>query len=103
MHQGEYLRDLATFGSRYSVNGQMAHVPLCIVEVLKSGTCKNELIMDLVRHLFYISALYNFELLACYLNMNVNRMANALSRLQFNRFRALAPGAEQQMMILSYV
>ena len=53
--------------------------------------------MDLVRHLFYISATHNFELSACYVNMKVNTIANSLSRLQFDRFRVVAPDADLLM------
>lgn len=88
----------ATFGSQWTGKRLMFHCDnMCIVEVIKSGTCKNNLIMDLVRKLFFICAQYNFEISSCYVNTKVNDIADALSRLQFNRFRQLAPFADDGM------
>ena len=88
----------ATFGHQWSSKRILFHCDnMCIVEVLNSGTCKSDPIMDLVRHLFYISAKCSFELSACYVNTKVNDIADSLSRLQFARFRTLAPGADCNM------
>ena len=73
------------------------------MEVLKSGTCRNDIIMDLVRDLFYISAKHQFEMSACYVNTKANDIADALSRLQFNRFRNLAPSADDNMTMPVFV
>ena len=45
----------AAFGAMWKGKWVMLHYDnLCMVEVLKGGTCKNELIMDFARHLFYV-------------------------------------------------
>ena len=80
-----------TFGPRWNSKLLMFHCDnSCTVEVLKSSTCKNE-IMDLVRHRFYIYDSHNFELSVCYVN-TVNTIADSLRRLQFDRFRVVEPG-----------
>ena len=88
----------ATFGSAWSNKRIMLHCDnQCIVEVVRSGTCKNPQIMDLVRLLFFISATYRFEVSSCYVSTTTNDIADSLSRLQFARFFHLAPQADTQM------
>ena len=70
---------------------------MSIVQVLTSGTSKSEPLMDLVRKLFFLSAMYHFELSSCYINTHDNDVADALSRLQFSRFVSVAPDADLQM------
>ena len=90
----------ATFGSQWRSKRIMMHCDnMCIVHVLTSGTCKNDQIMELVRKLFYIAATYNFELSACYVNTKDNCVADALSRLQFNRFTTVAPDSPLSMRV----
>ena len=87
-----------TFGTRWTGKRIMFHCDnMCVVDVLKSGTCHSERIMDLVRKLFFICARYEFELSTCYVNTKSNDIADALSRLQMDRFRQLAPYADQHM------
>ena len=59
--------------------------------ILKSGTSKNADIMTLVRLLFYLCAHYQLECSAIYLPTYDNAIADSLSRLQFDRFKLLAP------------
>ena len=88
----------ATFGTQWCGKKLLFHCDnTCIVNVVNSGSCKNELIMDLIRKLFYISAKNNFQISMCYVNTKANDIADALSRLQFNRFRSLAPHADLRM------
>ena len=72
---------------------------LSICYILQKGTSKSEIIMDLVRQLFYICAQYNIELSAKYVSTVNNGIADSLSRLQFNRFRSLAPCANTFMTL----
>ena len=88
----------ATFGSQWSGQRIMMHCDnQCIVEVVRGGTCKNSLIMDLVRQLFFISATYAFEFSCCYVDTVSNDVADSLSRLQFDRFFSLVPQSNRQM------
>ena len=87
-----------TFGSQWTGKRIMFHCDnMCIVEVIKNGTCRSDIIMDHVRKLFFICAKFEFEINMCYVNTKVNDIADALSRLQFHRFRQLAPHADQGM------
>ena len=88
----------ATFGSQWSGKQIMFHCDnMCVVDVMKSGTCRSASIMDLMRKLFYICARHDFQLSMCYVNTKANDLADALSRLQFERFRKLDPQADQHM------
>ena len=88
----------ATFGHQWSGKRIMLHCDnQCVVEVLRSGTCKNHLIMDLVRLLFFISAVHDLEVSSCYIRTTDNGIADSLSRLQFSRFFQLAPSANPCM------
>ena len=88
----------ATFGSQWRSKRIMMHCDnMSIVQVLTSGTSKSEPLMDLVRKLFFLSAMYHFELSSCYINTHDNDVADALSRLQFSRFVSVAPDADLQM------
>ena len=67
------------------------------MEVVQKGTCRNPLIMDLVRKLFFICALFAFEVSCVYINTKSNDVADSLSRLQFDRFMMLVPDADVNM------
>lgn len=66
----------------------------CVVHVVNSGTCKSPAIMALVRALFFISAQHEFLVHCVYINTKDNTIADALSRLDFVRFRREAPCAQ---------
>jgi hypothetical protein len=68
-----------------------------IVQVLQAGSSKNPDIMKLVRLLFYICANYQLECSAVHLKGVVNQTADALSRLEIDRFFKLCPSAEHIM------
>ena len=72
---------------------------LSVCYILQKGTSKSENIMDLVRQLFYICAHYNIEISAKHVTTTNNSIADSLSRLQFDRFRTLAPCANRLMTI----
>ena len=87
-----------TFGSSWSGKRILMHCDnMCVVEVVNSGTSKSADIMHLLRKLFFICAKFHFEISTCYINTKVNDIADALSRLQFDRFRLLAPQADSHM------
>ena len=87
-----------TFGTLWTGKRIMFHCDnMCVVDVVKSGSCRSDRIMDLLRKLFFICARFDFEISMCYVNTKANDIADALSRLQFTRFRQLAPHADQCM------
>ena len=51
------------------------------VQIINKGTTANEVMMDELRHLFWLSALYNFHLSAVYIEGSRNMIADAVSRL----------------------
>ena len=84
-----------TFGKYWNSKRIMFHCDnMCVVEVIKSGTCRSDRIMDLVHKLFFICAKHDFEVSMC---TKDNDIADALSRLQFERFKWLAPHADKHM------
>ena len=66
----------------------------CIVNVWRSGSCKNTDIMKLVRKLFLFAARGNINILMQHIPGVSNASADALSRLQLSRFRQLVPHAD---------
>ena len=88
----------ATFGSHWAGKRILLHCDnMCVVEVVNKGSCRSDYMMDLLRKLFFICAKCDFEISLCYINTTVNTVADALSRLQFVRFRQLAPHADKYM------
>ena len=57
-----------------------------VVCSINSGVSKNTELMALIRKLFFICALYNFEISAVYLPSKSNVLADSLSRFDFKRF-----------------
>ena len=66
-----------------------------VVAIINSGHSKAPRVMDLVRFLVLISMKHNFLVRACHVSGVSNDIADALSRFQMQRFRALAPDADQ--------
>ena len=66
-----------------------------VVSIINSGHSKSPRIMDLVRFLVLISMKHNFLVRARHVPGVSNGIADALSRFQMQRFRALAPVADQ--------
>ena len=69
----------------------------CVVHVLRTGTSKSPALMELVRTLFYLSATFQFELSATWIDTKVNTVADSLSRLDFYKFWRLVPQADVVM------
>ena len=66
-----------------------------VVAIINSGHSKAPRVMDLVRFLVLISMKHNFLVRARHVSGVSNEIADALSRFQMQRFRALAPDADQ--------
>ena len=66
-----------------------------VVAIINSGHSKAPRVMDLVRFLVLISMKHNFLVRARHVSGVSNNIADALSRFQMQRFRALAPDADQ--------
>ena len=67
----------------------------CVVAIINQGHSKAPCIMDLVRFLILISMKHNFFVRADHVPGVSNGIADALSRFQAQRFRDLAPHADQ--------
>jgi len=66
-----------------------------VVAIINSGHSKAPRVMDLVRFLVLISMKHNFLVRARHVPGAKNGIADALSRFQVQRFRELAPNADQ--------
>ena len=66
-----------------------------VVAIINSGHSKAPCVMYLVRFLVLISMKHNFLVRARHVSGVSNDIADALSRFQMQRFRALAPDADQ--------
>ena len=66
-----------------------------VVAIINSGHSKAPRVMDLVRFLVLISMKHNFLVRARHVPGVNNEIADALSRFQVQRFRELAPSADQ--------
>lgn len=67
-----------------------------VVYILNKGRSPCTSIMKLMRRLVIVSAMHNFQFLAKYVSTHNNGIADSLSRLDFQRFRLLAPEAATQ-------
>ena len=73
---------------------------ISVVSIINSGHSKVPRIMDLVRRLVLLSMQHNFVIRARHVPGVSNEIADALSRFQMQRFRALAPDADQSPCII---
>ena len=69
---------------------------LATVEIISKGRSKVKSIMQLIRRLTYHTAKNSFVVHAVHIAGVDNNIADAISRYQMRRFRALAPEAEDQ-------
>ena len=53
----------------------------CAVSIINKCSCRNELVMQLLRQLFWIAAYHNCSIRAIYLPGNLNIIADTVSRL----------------------
>ena len=88
----------ATWSQAWSGKRILFHCDnMSVVNILRSGTSRNPLLMALVRSLLYLAAVNCFEFSATYINTKDNDVADALSRLDWHRFWGLAPDASVTM------
>ena len=83
----------------WSVNLQnkilLLHVDnLALVEILNQKTSKNKRVMVLMRELVLLSLKFNIQFKAAHVKGCMNQLADAISRLQWDRFKQLAPWAD---------
>ena len=64
-----------------------------VVSSLHEGSCRCSNVMSLLRRLFLVCALQNFNVSASHVKGVSNGIADSLSRQDFGRFRTLAPQA----------
>ena len=67
-----------------------------VVQVWKTGSCKDKALMALVRKLFFFIARKNINVLMTHVPGKENVLADLLSRLQVARFRELHPSARPE-------
>lgn len=67
-----------------------------VVEIINKQTSKDRSVMVLLRHFVLCSLKYNILFHAKHIAGCLNRESDALSRLQVEKFRSLAPYADQQ-------
>ena len=67
---------------------------MAIVRIWETGLSRNSQLMYLVRALFFVAASNNFNVLIHHIPGIDNSVADALSRFQVAKFRALAPDAD---------
>ena len=83
-----------TWGSQWQRRKILAHCDnRTVVDVWETGSSKSPEIMALVRILFFCAAHNSFNICVQHIPGVDNVIADALSRLQVNRFRRLAPEA----------
>ena len=69
---------------------------LSAVHILNKGRSPCASIMKLMRRLVIVAATCNFHFMSVHLPGKSNSISDALSRLDFQRFRHLAPDAAQE-------
>lgn len=67
-----------------------------VVEIINRQTSKDRSVMALLRHFVLCTLKYNILFRAKHIAGRVNRESDALSRLQVEKFRSLAPYADEQ-------
>ena len=67
----------------------------CVVQVATSGSCKDPVMMRILRALFFFSARHHIRLSFQHIPGVDNLHADLLSRLQVRRFRELSPSADR--------
>ncbi len=65
-----------------------------VVNIINSKRSRISRVMDLLRHLTLLTLKHNLYIRAQHIPGKCNEIADSLSRLQFQRFRMLAPQAD---------
>ena len=71
-----------------------------VVDIWHSHISRNSLLMKLVHQLFFIAASNNFHIIIQHIPGTDNSIADALSHLQMERFRSLAPEAKPHQAVI---
>jgi hypothetical protein len=71
-----------------------------ITFIWRTGTCKDKVMMRLIRALFFFAAAHNINILMHHIPGTTNVNADFLSRLQVNKFRQSHPMADEQPTII---
>ena len=69
---------------------------MAVVQIIRYGVTRNTEMMNLIRTILFICAKYDFECNTVYVPSAKNDIADSISRLQWDRFRQLAPDAKNQ-------
>ena len=86
---------LATWGPHLRRKRILFHCDnMSVVHVLRNGVSRDSDMMKLVRLALFLSATYSVEYSAVHITSASNDVADSLSRSQWDRFRALAQGAD---------
>ena len=72
----------------------------CVVQVASAGTCKNEVIMRILRSMFMFTATWNIRLTFRHIPGSSNLYADLLSRLQVQQFRQAMPSADRSPSVV---
>ena len=89
---------LAVFGDRMKNRCLKMYTDnQAILHSINTGTCKDDNIMALIRSLYWYTTSNNIIYKAYYVASLDNAQSDSLSRLEFERFRALSPGADANM------
>jgi hypothetical protein len=82
------------WGAEWSTKRILFHCDnMATVEIIRKGRSRAPDVMKLLRRLTWCSVLHNFSVYAKFVPGKVNIIADALSRLQLQRFRHLCPTA----------
>ena len=65
-----------------------------VVEMLRTGTSRDQDLMVLLWYLLLMAARHSFTFTASHVPSKLNPISDSLSRFQFQRFRQLAPQAD---------
>lgn len=75
--------------------------------IVKKGTCKDPMAMNSMRRLFWLSAIYNFEIVAIHIPGVDNEIPDAISRLneykQWQRLETLLGGPDLMLPLASHI
>ena len=89
---------IALFGIRMTDSQLVMYTDnQAIMHSINSGTCKDPSIMALIRALYFHTTRYHIRYRSCYIHTLSNDAADSLSRLQYDRYKIVHPGAETNL------
>lgn len=69
---------------------------MAVVHILNSKSAKSDRVMSLVRQIVLWSLTFDFHITGLFVPGSQNTLCDLISRMQFNKFKSLAPEAEQE-------